>query len=403
MTHLRQMWLVGSVSVASVLFCVSTALAKKPDKPGGGSGSDIPEFELVQLDPGGSWSSARAISDAGIVVGQADGVAGYWDANAETPTFTPLPAAGMDVAYTAYDVNQADEIIGQGPSGPMYWASLTATPIVLPVPAGRQPNPKAISRDGVIVGELIDAAGSSAAAWRVTGGSIFGPTIISNDAVATDVASIAYGTNRVVGQAVDANGTPVATAWDLSLQSDGSFDVTSSTTLIPGQLSWAKAITQAGDITGKVTDVFGVELNRRDTAFVIRDGSLDLLPRGKQNDYADGTALNDTDVIGVVGPNWSAASPALWDSRHRLDDLTPDYFGEDWSFNTPYGVNSRGDIVGFGKFASTDATAAWLLRHPLSSAASSTAVPEPSTGALVVAALAVLGIATRRSWCVACS
>ncbi len=120
---------------------------------------------------------------------------------------------------------------------------MEAQPFDLPLPTGFT-NGQAwgVSGDGIVVGEVDGPAqGTAAAAWRVTAGSVFGPVLLSpNGSIAYDIASLATEVNRVVGEATDSNGVPVATAWDLVVEPGGTFSVGETTTLIFDKQSQAR-------------------------------------------------------------------------------------------------------------------------------------------------------------------
>ena len=206
--------------------------------------------------------------------------------------------------------------------------------------------------------------------------------------------------DRVVGRAADADYGHVATVWDLDLNSDGSFDVIGSSSLAPSyHKSEALAITEAGDITGILADgsTPTYPVDWEDTAFVIRDGSLELLSSGGRNQYGIGHDLNDTDVVGTISlyalPG-SFLMATRWNSKNRPENLSEEYFGDAWKHAEAQGLNSQGNIVGTG-IGMDGSSHGWLLTKPVT-ALSSAAIPEPTTAALLVAATVPLEIWRRR-------
>ena len=195
------------------------------------------------------------------------------------------------------------------------------------------------------------------------------------------MTTIDVGVNRVVGRGPDSR----ATAWDLSLATDGSFTLTGSTTLIPEQSSVAYAITDEGDISGRVdgqTPTNPLDIH----AFVIRDDLLEILPNSRRDYYGIGVDLNDSDVVGATGPVFTTNHATTWDSRGKLNDLEREYFDDSWLRTIVEGINSTGEMVGWGTGG------AWLLRKTLAPLTATRAIPEPST--IILALLCVTGAAT---------
>lgn len=385
--------------VALCLVCGSIASADhKPNhKPaggnGGGGGDGGKQLEFIDLHPASAANSyASAVNNSGLVVGVVDEIGGYWDTESTTPVFSPLPGS----ARSAEVVNEHGAIAGYGPAPAydlFYWESPTHAPLTLPLPSGfDNGSVRGISRDGIIVGEIFSAQSSSAAAWRVTGNSVFGPVVISNNSLPNDVASLESGINRIVGASPDAMHGFVATAWDLNLNLNGSFTVASSTVLIPDQTSEAHAITERGDVSGQVFgDLVGANLDRvEDHAFVLRDGSLEVLPAGRRERWGVSYDLNDTDVVGATASYWFASPQAArWNSSNKLENLAATYFDSSWTRSVTSGINDAGDIVGFGLFDGDGR--AWLLRKPLT-ALDAAVAPEPASFALFALGTLILAI-----------
>ena len=395
MTFSNRNSLTVVVAITAAFFCIASAQAGKPDKPGGGKGGEggggsEAELELLELDQGGS---VYDINNSGMMVGNVNGIAGTWYAYDTVPTFLPLSSSGFGGAHA---VNESGEIVGITSAGPSYWSSYEADPINLPLPQGFDGGvANGISNNGIVVGAVSSQGAYAAVAWRVNGNSVFGPILLSssNDSGANDVASLGSGVTRVVGEDKHPDGLNVATTWDLNLLPDGTFAVIESTFLFSDQWSRVNAITESGDMAGIVADTTGNDLDWPDTAFVIRDSSLDLLPSGKRNNFSEAMDLNETDVIGSTGRTWQPDDAAQWNSRGRLDNLAT-YFGDNWSQTDARGINDLGDIVGSGSMVDSETTTAWLLRHPLVTSASAITIPEPSTITLLILGTTVL--ATRR-------
>jgi hypothetical protein len=144
----------------------------------------------------------------------------------------------------------------------------------------------------------------------------------------------------------------VATAWDLVAADDGSLTVLGSTVLVPDFMGEAFAVTERGDVTGIVKGL--------DIAFVIRNGSVTLLPSGPRNEYGVGYDLNDSEVVGHTGRSVFSNSMVAtrWDSRNKRQDLAKTYLGAAWPLSSAEGINASGEIIGIGT------AGAWLLRRP---------------------------------------
>jgi hypothetical protein len=341
------------VFIALGVVSYSEAVAKKPVKP---PSDDSGELQLVSLHPSGSVESwANAISDSGIVVGAVDGVPGIWDARAEVPVFAPLPGEGEGVACS---INKNGEIAGweQWPPSPRYWPSPSAPPVALPLPPDAERGwASGVGQDGVVVGEVWitnddDTRTTWAVAWRITDSGVFGPAFLSVGG-ASDVACIAPGLHVAVGRSADVDYGHVATAWDLVAVDDGSLTVLGSTVLVPDFTGEAFAATERGDVTGIVKGL--------DMAFVIRNGSVTLLPSGPRNEYGVGYDLNDSEVVGKTGRTWLSdnMTATQWNSRNKRQDLVGEYFGDGWPNTSVEGINAAGEMVGLGTGG------AWLLRQ----------------------------------------
>jgi uncharacterized membrane protein len=346
-THLKQMTWLPVISIALGGVSHSEAVAKKPPS------DDSGELQFVELEPSGDqYAAAYAINDAGIVVGSVDRVPGYWNAREAVPTFVPLLGHGEGAAYS---INENGEIAGweQWPPSPTYWPSPSHAPVPLPMPPNAERGwASGVAQDGVVVGEVWDDDTGTcwAVAWRITDSGVFGPVFLSVGG-ANDVACIAPELHLAVGRSADVDYGHVATAWDLITEDDGTFTVFGSTLLVPDSTGEAFAVTERGDVTGIVKYV--------NAAFVIRNGSVTLLPSGPRNEYGVGYDLNDSEVVGKTGRSWLSENMTAiqWNSRNKRQDLVGEYFGDGWPNTSAEGINAAGEMVGYGT------TGAWLLRR----------------------------------------
>ncbi len=223
----------------------------------------------------------------------------------------------------------------------------------------------AICDAGVIVGTVVDQWDVEyAAAWRMQAGVIYGPVLLSGAGSATnDVAAVATNSVRVVGR----DGDYQATAWGLVLANDGSFALSGTVNLVPGEIGEAVAITDAGDIAGAIreasSDPSSGTLDY--IGFVLRSGTISLLPNAsRRNRYAIGLDLNDSSVVGSFAADIGSSNhkACRWDSRNRIEKLAESYFPGEWAYSEAKGTNNMGEIVGFAAEGVGFPASAWLLR-----------------------------------------
>jgi hypothetical protein len=112
-------------------------------------------------------------------------------------------------------------------------------------------------------------------------------------------------------------------------------------------------------------------------------------------------AINDSGwSVGYSCPEPHCSRPledaVLWSPSGKATDLGA-VLGSAWSGTEAVGINNSGDIIGYGIYH--DGFYGFLLSHDTVVALSTTAVPEPSTWAMLLLGFAGLGFAGyRRVW-----
>jgi uncharacterized membrane protein len=143
------------------------------------NGTAVLSTPTVLTTPGGGYSRANGVNNAGVIVGEMGSpiLPASWRSSALAGT--PLPL-GTGVTGAAYDINAAGRIVGEtfdalGVSTAVTWASdngvVSAPPITLAAPAGARSSSAYAVKDATgvveIVGEFTDAQGiARAVVWR---------------------------------------------------------------------------------------------------------------------------------------------------------------------------------------------------------------------------------------------
>lgn len=182
----------------------------------------------VELAPlvGNAYSSAYAVNDNGVIVGEsgdaADAgiVAVHWPSGATASVkLTPL-AAGNSAAF---GVNSRGQIVGEatnagGNTVPVYWPGTGANPVALPLLAGgTSGSAYFVSDDNTIVGESGTTGGAiRAVRWEIDPGTgaVGSPTEL--EPLAGHVKSVAMGVNKdgvIVGESESAAGEIHTVIW----------------------------------------------------------------------------------------------------------------------------------------------------------------------------------------------
>lgn len=353
-------------------------------------------YRVVAIDTlGGDRNFANDISDTGFVTGNSRKAGGsqlfpyVWQAGAaeEIPILPGVPTFGR-----GFGVNDSGVVAGEsgnGPSKAFRYDSVTDSIVDLGgLPGGSGGVANDINDAGVIVG-----AASNGVEVRafVSDGAAGGPLIDLGTPLGTpDSFARAYGVSEsgvIAGVARNASDTASEPTLWLE-ESPGVYTPTTIGSPADGAFGEAFAVTDDGRAVGRYSDPVSGQ-----TRAFFYDGSssvdLGLLP-GETFDNARALDVNDAgQIVGFVAdfdnaPSFGGAA-VLWHSGaiFDLNELIPADSG--WDLLSANGVNSRGQIVGFGTLAGE--TRAFLL----------TPVPEPCGLAMVgVASLGLLPAWRRR-------
>lgn len=222
--------------------------------------------ELAPL-AGNSYSSAYAVNDNGVIVGEsgdaadANIVAVYWPSGATASVkLTPL-AAGNSAAF---GVNSRGQIVGEATSAggntvPVYWPGTGSAPVALPLlTGGTGGSAYFVSDDNTIVGESGTTGGAiRAVRWKIdpATGAAGNPTEL--EPLSGHVKSVAMGVNKdgvIVGESESVSGEIHTVTWKEGslLGISTGFDVTDLGT--SGVSSSAAAINDDNWVVGWAND-----------------------------------------------------------------------------------------------------------------------------------------------------
>ena len=335
-------------------------------------------YTVTAIDTlGGDRNFANDISDTGYVTGNSRKAGGsqlfpyVWQAGGaeEIPILPDVPTFGRGFGVNSDGVVAGES--GNGPSKAFRYDSATDTIVDLgSLPGGSGGVANDINDAGVIVGAASN--GQSVRAF-VSDGTPSGPLVDLGTPLDTaDSFARAYGISQsgvIAGVARNA----ADTASEPTLWREASPGVYTPTTIgSPAGSVFGEAFAATDD--GRAVGRYSDPVSNQTRAFFYDGGSstdLGLLP-GETFDNARALDLNDAgQIVGYVAdfdnaPSFGGAA-VLWEAGLIFDLNTLIPAGSGWNLLSAQGINSQGQIVGFGTLAGD--TRAFLL----------TPVPEPGT------------------------
>ncbi|WP_426744878.1 DUF3466 family protein [Myxococcus faecalis] len=332
----------------------------------------LPTYTIVPIMyPSGSGSFALELNDAGQVVG-----------NVRSTVITGTPPPLIAYRWSEESITELGILPGSNNFSRAY--GLNASGVVV----GESDNntPRAFRWENGVMTDLGTLGGASAVATGINdsgvivGGSSNGTTSRAFrwvDGTMTELGSLdgqgntlarAWDINNagdVVGYSKNAQGVTRATLWTAQgqLVNVGALDVSLA--------SQAYAVNESRQVVGSA--VIGATSGGSPiyNAFTWSDGtvrSLGTLASQPTAIHSEAKAINASGwIVGYVGQyhgnaSLGTAAAVLWvDERiHDLNTLIPADSG--WTLLSAEGINTRGDIVGFGRFNGTS-TAFKLVRQ----------------------------------------
>lgn len=311
---------------------------------------------------GGTFSSAPAINDSGLIVGTANENTGdihgvFWTSStAGSPIKLEFPPHPGGEFGAAHGVNNSGDVVGEsnnaaGGRDAIFWLGIagtpsSASPVVLPSVAGAQYTAAYdINNAKRIVGESQSASDNKAVTWTI---AVAGATVTPSQPMvlgepAGGTASSAYFISegsKIVGE-YTVNGTSHGVLWTLS--ADGA-TVATRVDLPPlagDTESVAYGINADGRIVGESTSAAGVT---RGATWTVAGTVATAAALGN---VAEGTALaiNDSGrLAGWTAPTaGGAATASVWDVLNLglFDSVVTGT-----TFSQGFGINATGTIVG---------------------------------------------------------
>jgi probable HAF family extracellular repeat protein len=356
---------------------------------------------LGGLPGGGQSSGAHAVSPDGSVAvgggGRPDGTAEpmLWTETDGMRSLGYLP--GGNSYGSAYDVSEnGGVVVGTTKSSnsafeAFRWTStggMSSLGSLTGAPPGSYTDALGISADGaVVVGGGHSSFGQEAFRWTSADGMVG-----LGDLAGGGFLSVAYGISSdgsvIVGRGLSASGEE-AMRWTQSMGMVGIGD------LAGGNF---RSEARATSSDGAVIVGWGNSPQSGDLSEAYRwsasTGMVGLgdLPGGDYFSYSEDVSGNGSVVVGVAVDGTDQYYDAfIWDATNgmrKLEDVLQDEFGLDltgWHLSTADGISNDGlTIVGTG-FNPDGRTEAWMVH-----------LPEPTTIAMMIAALAILPIPRRQ-------
>lgn len=319
-----------------------------------------PVYTITNLGtlPGTTYSIARGVNDNGVVVGQSGTQQFRWSGG----VMSAIPGVSNG---TAWAINNNGHIVGVEGSGGFYFNGVSSAPVG-PVGATAYD----INNSNVIVGV------SGSGAWQSVAGAAASILVDFGTLSTSAEANAINDSGQIAGAAYLAGGPPYSkhpTLWTALVPQDLG-------TLLAGSSSSAADVNGLGQVVGGTPVGSGVT-----QAFIWSGGVMTTLGTlGRSNERAQ--SINDAGVIVGYSAGGGVSRAFVYDGTGMFDLNNLLANGAGWTLETAYSINASGQIVGQGFF---NGELRGFLLTP-------SAVPEPSTWAMLASGLALGWIRARR-------
>lgn len=335
-----------------------------------------PFYHVRAVGPAGAPSSAVAINNGGVVVGNYQLPDGSYQVYVwQNGAVNPLEGPGGATNTKGLGINDAGQISGYADlsTGPqaLLWSNFSAPTVLGPGYA------LGINSKGEVAGMKIQGDGSGAAhLFRPFGDDTLGDVAGGGWSAAVDVND----SGTVAGKAMTSSGTFRAFTRDAA----------GAVTLLQplgGANSYAHALNASGAVAGSAQTASGALM-----AVIWQGTSVTALGGlGGTNNSAYGINATGT-VVGTADLAGNGGTAAfVFDNGQMYDLNTRVRAGTGWRLLEAFGINDSGQIVGRGVY---DGIEQAFLLSPVQSAAFAEPenVPEPKTLFLMGAALMCLAL-----------
>ena len=367
-----------------------------------GPAAAVPHFRLTDLTrlPGSAQLNARAITDTGLIAGEAfDTVTGYNQlVRLDTPpAYVPVLPGAVDTVTRGMNASGTIAATVRGFGGGNDRAALVTrlgavelSPLAGYLAAGAYD----VNDSGVVTGYALQSGGNGSAegSTPVVANGRVQVAVVWRDGVATALSDGGGAIANSTGFAIDAAGdvAGVARLTDgalraVSWSADGALTILS---LGAGQTaSVARAINDGGDIAGQAGGLGAVWRGGVRSDLIVAADLAGAATRGiNDSDTVVGFATRltgtvDDPVATTVGEFWARSGSGF--VNYALDSLIVNLDG--WQIGAAEAINNRGDIVGFG--TAPDGSARSYLLSP---------TPEPAVWVSMIAGFGMIGLVQRR-------
>lgn len=345
----RLFHLTTAVVLTAILSGMPALTGSRPAAAQGGAAKYT--IKNIGVLKGDSLSFVFAINEKGVAVGSsastetdASGLSKSHAVIYQNGKLVAL-ASGDDRPNSAWEINEAGQTVGFVADGPGSFAATVwdgKTTTVLPKLGGNSAQAFGINDAGVVVGGANTADGAKLVACRWNNGKA---TALPS-AVEGSIADAVNGKGQIVGATADH-----ATLWD--------GDKVTDLGTLGGPASLGRGINAAGQVVGHSTTTADGQIGQPGThAFLWDKGKmtdLGTLPGSETSFAYDINAAGV--VVGSAGDPNAAGNPnpvqllaVIWVGGKiaNLNDLIPANSG--WVLTQAYGINDKGQIVGFGYY-----------------------------------------------------